>query len=161
MEETATENQLLTFYCGAEVFAIDILKVKEIKEYTELTSIPLMPKAVQGVINLRGQVLPIIDLNIRFGRPAAKITRRTCIIVVEISGNEEISSIGILVDSVNEVVSVFQNDIEQAPSFGSKIRNDFIQSIAKVNGKFIIILNMEQVLSVEELSRIDEKLKDA
>ncbi|HNH06991.1 MAG TPA: chemotaxis protein CheW, partial [Leptospiraceae bacterium] len=74
MEETATENQLLTFYCGAEVFAIDILKVKEIKEYTELTSIPLMPKAVQGVINLRGQVLPIIDLNIRFGRPAAKIT---------------------------------------------------------------------------------------
>jgi purine-binding chemotaxis protein CheW len=148
------ENQFLSFLCGSEIFAIDILHIKEIKEYSTITSIPMMPPSVQGVINLRGNVVPIIDLNIRIGRSKIKVTKRTCIIIVEVEYQNEKLDLGLLVDSVSEVVEIPKDDIEKAPSFGSNIRNDFIKSIGKVSGEFIVILDMEKVLSVDELSNI-------
>ncbi|MCB1142046.1 MAG: purine-binding chemotaxis protein CheW [Leptospiraceae bacterium] len=149
------ENQYLSFVCGTEVFAIEILHIKEIKEYATITSIPMMPPSVQGVINLRGNVVPIIDLNLRIGREKTSISKRTCIIIVEVEYQEERLDLGLLVDSVSEVVEIPMTEIEKAPSFGSNIRNDFIRSIGKIAGKFIIILDMEKVLSVDELSVIN------
>ena len=149
------ENQFLTFNSSKESFAVDIQTVKEIKEFSSITIIPLMPKSVLGVINLRGNVVPIIDFQVRIGKEKSKITKRTCIIIVEIIHLDEKMEVGILVDSVSEVIDIPQEEIEKAPSFGSKIRNDFIKSIGKIDGKFIIILDITNVLSVDELSVVE------
>jgi purine-binding chemotaxis protein CheW len=149
------ENQFLTFLSGTETFAVDIHSVKEIKECTQITTIPLMPSSVLGVINLRGNVVPIIDLQIRVGREKSKISKRTCIIIVEVSYTDEKMDVGLLVDAVSEVIDIPLTDIEKAPSFGSKIRNDFIKSIGKIEGRFIIILNTINVLSIDELSVVE------
>ena len=149
------ENQFLTFNSSNESFAVDIHSVKEIKEFSSITTIPLMPKSVLGVIHLRGNVVPIIDFQVRIGKEKSKITKRTCIIIVEIIHLDEKMEVGILVDSVSEVIDIPQEEIEKAPSFGSKIRNDFIKSIGKIEGKFIIILDITNVLSVDELSVVE------
>lgn len=149
------ENQFLTFLSGLETYAVDIHSVKEIKEYSTVTPIPLMPASVLGVINLRGNVVPIIDLQLRLGREKSKISRRTCIIIIELSIGEERVDLGILVDSVSEVIDIPLGDIEKTPSFGAKIRNDFIKSIGKVDNRFIVILDMFNVLSIEELSVVE------
>lgn len=154
------ENQYLTFRCGDEHFALGIHCIKEIKGYTPPTLIPMMSKSIKGVINLRGTVLPIVDLNVRFGRDFTKITKRTCIIIVEIQGESENEklNIGLLVDGVNEVIDILPTDIEKTPGFGAKIRNEFIKGIGKIAGKFVIILDIQKLLSVEELSSIDEEI---
>lgn len=149
------ENQFLTFHSGSESFAVDIHIVKEIKEYSQVTPIPLMPSSVLGVINLRGNVVPIIDLQLRLGREKSRVNKRTCIIIIEITLGEERMDLGILVDAVSEVIDIPLGDIEKAPSFGAKIRNDFIKSIGKMEGRFIIILDMINVLSIEELSSVE------
>ncbi len=149
------ENQFLTFISGSESFAVDIHSVKEIKEYSHITTIPLMPISVLGVINLRGNVVPIIDLQVRIGKEKSKITKRTCIIIVELTYSDEKMDVGLMVDAVSEVIDIPITEIEKAPSFGSKIRNDFIKSIGKIEGKFIIILNIINVLSIDELSVVE------
>jgi purine-binding chemotaxis protein CheW len=149
------ENQFLTFISGSETFAVDIHSVKEIKEYSHITTIPLMPNSVLGVINLRGNVVPIIDLQVRIGKEKSKITKRTCIIIVELNYSDEKMDVGLMVDAVSEVIDIPITEIEKAPSFGSKIRNDFIKSIGKIEGKFIIILNIINVLSIDELSVVE------
>lgn len=149
------ENQFLTFISGSETFAVDIHSVKEIKEYSHITTIPLMPLSVLGVINLRGNVVPIIDLQVRIGKEKSKITKRTCIIIVELNYSDEKMDVGLMVDAVSEVIDIPITEIEKAPSFGSKIRNDFIKSIGKIEGKFIIILNIINVLSIDELSVVE------
>jgi purine-binding chemotaxis protein CheW len=154
------ENQYLTFRCGDELFALGILSIKEIKGYTPPTSIPMMTKSIKGVINLRGAVLPIVDLNLRFGREPTKITKRTCIIIVEViseTDNEKLI-IGLLVDGVNEVIDIPSTEIEKTPGFGAKVRNDFIKGIGKISGKFVIILDIQKLLSIEELSSIEEEV---
>jgi purine-binding chemotaxis protein CheW len=148
------DNQFLTFSLGQEAFGIGILHIKEIKEFGGVTQIPMMPHFVRGVINLRGNVVPVIDLGVRFGRGDIPITRKTCIIIVEINTEDELIDIGILVESVNEVLEIPPDKIEPAPSFGSKIRTDFIQGIGKSDNRFIIILNVQKVLSVDELSHL-------
>lgn len=152
------ESQYLTFLSGSEVFGIGILKIKEIKEYSSVTTIPMMPEYVKGVINLRGNVVPIIDLLVRFGRGKSTISKRSCVIIVEVEHEEESIDIGILVDAVNEVVDIPPTSIEPAPSFGAKIRIDFIQGIGKLENQFVILLNVNKVLSISELSSIEEKL---
>ncbi len=152
------DNQFLTFFSNEEVFGIRILQVKEIKEYAEVTAIPLMPEFVKGVINLRGNVVPIIDLPIRFGREKTLITKRTCIIILEVSHDSESLDIGILVDAVSEVIEIPKNMIEPTPSFGSKIRNDFIMGIGKLEQRFVILLDINKVLSVGELSMLEENI---
>ncbi len=148
-------QQYLTFTLGDEMFAIEILNIKEIIEYGSLTTVPMMPKFVRGVINLRGRVVPVIDLSVRFGRKATKITKRTCNVIIEVQAGGQTIDIGILVDTVLEVLEIAAIDIEQAPSFGSNVSNDFIGFISgmgKVNGEFVIILGLDNAISVEEMT---------
>ncbi|WP_018605297.1 chemotaxis protein CheW [Uliginosibacterium gangwonense] len=144
-------TQYLIFTLGGESFAIGILSIKEIIEFGQLTEVPMMPTVVRGVINLRGAVVPVIDLAVRFGRPPTKVARRTCIVIIELINDDVRMDVGIVVDSVNEVIDILKNDIEAPPSFGARIRTDFIAGMGKVNGNFVIILDVIKVLSFEEI----------
>lgn len=143
--------QYLTFMLGGEAFAIGILGIKEIIEYGHLTEVPMMPACVRGVINLRGAVVPVMDLQARFGRAASEVTKRTCIVIVELGDAAESQVIGVVVDAVNEVLDLPAADIEPPPSFGASIRSDFVSGMAKVRGKFVIVLDMATVLSLESV----------
>ena len=145
-------SQYLTFALGGEMFAVGILNVKEIIEYGNLTEIPMMPTFIRGVINLRGSVVPVIDLAARFGGSPAELGKRTCIVIVEVADADTQHDIGIMVDAVSEVLDIPASEIEPPPSFGAKIRADFIFGMGKVGGKFVIILNIDKVLSVEEIA---------
>lgn len=147
-------SQYLTFALGTEMFAVGILNVKEIIEYGNLTEIPMMPAFIRGVINLRGSVVPVIDLAARFGGSQTEVGRRTCIVIVEVQADDAKHDIGIIVDAVSEVLDIPGSEIEPPPSFGAKIRADFIFGMGKVAGKFVIILNIDQVLSVDEIAML-------
>jgi purine-binding chemotaxis protein CheW len=148
------QGQYLTFMLGGEIFAIGILSIKEIIEYGNLTEVPRMPEFIRGVINLRGAVVPVIDLGSRFGKQQSAVSRRTCIVIIEVSHEEEQHVVGVMVDAVNEVLDISPGEIEPAPSFGAKIRADFIRGMGKVNGKFVIILDVDHVLSMDEMSSL-------
>ena len=154
------EGQYLTFTLGKEMFAIGILNIKEILEYGQLTSVPMMPAFIRGVINLRGAVVPVVDLGARFGGQQSEITKRTCIVIIEVATDDTRQDIGVVVDAVSEVLEIPEEEIEPAPAFGARIRADFIAGMGKVNGKFVIILEVDKVLSVDELaivSRVGEE----
>jgi purine-binding chemotaxis protein CheW len=146
----AEPTQYLTFMLAGEVFALGILQVKEIIEYRGLTEVPMMPPSVRGVINLRGAVVPVVDLLARFGRPSSPVTKRTCIVIVEVQAAEERHVIGVVVDAVNEVLEIAPSDIEPPPAFGARIRSDFIQGMGKVRERFVILLEADQVLALDE-----------
>jgi purine-binding chemotaxis protein CheW len=146
----ALPSQFLTFMLGEERYAVGILHIKEIIEYGSLATVPMMPDCVRGVINLRGAVVPVMDLSARFGRGQSVIGKRSCIVIVE-AGGEEKQVLGMLVDAVNAVVEIGAEDIEPAPSFGTRIRPDFIAGMGKYNGRFVILLDIERVLSSEEI----------
>lgn len=148
------QQQYLTFMLGGETFAIGILGIKEIIEYGQLTEVPMMPSFIRGVINLRGSVVPVVDLSCRFGRHSSEVTRRTCIVIVEVKAGEGQQDIGIVVDAVNEVLEIPKDQIEPPPTFGAKIRADFISGMGKVDGHFVILLSVDRVLSVEEMSQL-------
>ena len=152
------QQQYLTFMLGGETYAMGILAIKEIIEYGNLTEVPRMPQFIRGVINLRGAVVPVIDLSSRFGKQATKVTRRTCIVIVEVAGGGEMQNetqdVGVMVDAVNAVLEIPAGEIEPPPSFGANIRADFINGMGKVNGKFVIILNIQHVLSVDEMATL-------
>lgn len=160
VEPMAAENagqevqQYLTFMLGGEVFAIGILHIKEIIEYGQLTGVPMMPEFIRGVINLRGSVVPVIDLASRFGGKPSAITRRSCIVILELEADADTQVIGVVVDAVNEVLEIAGADIEPPPSFGTRIRTDFIQGMGKVQERFVIILDVNNVLSVNELAMV-------
>ena len=147
-------SQYLTFSLAGEMFAVGILNVKEIIEYGHLTEIPMMPAFIRGVINLRGSVVPVIDLAARFSSKPTEVARRTCIVIIEVSDDDTRHDIGIMVDAVSEVLDIPSSEIEPPPSFGAQIRADFIFGMGKVNGAFVIILNIDKVLSVEEIAMI-------
>ncbi len=144
-------DQYLTFMLGGETFAIGILSIKEIIEYSTLTEVPMMPACVRGVINLRGAVVPVIDLAVRIGRGQAPVTKRTCIVIMEVLMNDERQDIGVVVDAVNEVLEIPLADIEPPPSFGSQVRTDFMRGMGKVNQKFVILLDVDRVLALDDL----------
>jgi len=146
--------QYLTFLLGGEMFAVGILNVKEIIEYGQLTESPMMPAFIRGVINLRGAVVPVIDLAARFGKTQSLIGKRSCIVIVEVCENDLRHDIGLLVDAVSEVIEIPASDIEPPPSFGARIRADFIHGMGKVAGKFVILLNIIKVLSVDEIAML-------
>ena len=151
----AEAAQYLTFMLAGEPFAIGILSIKEIIEYHGLTEVPMMPPCVRGVINLRGAVVPVIDLQARFGRPASPTTKRTCIVIVEIGDETDNSQgrqvVGVVVDAVSEVIDIPALDIEPPPTFGAQIRSDFIAGMGKVRNKFVILLDVRRVLTLEDL----------
>jgi purine-binding chemotaxis protein CheW len=148
------QRQYLTFMLGSEIFAIGILNIKEIIEYGQLTEVPRMPDFIRGVINLRGAVVPVIDLSSRFAKQLSTISRRTCIVIIEVLYEEEQHIVGVMVDAVNEVLEIPPEEVEPAPSFGAKIRADFIRGMGKVDGKFVIILDVDHVLSLDEMSNL-------
>ena len=145
-------SQYLTFAVGGEMFAVGILNVKEIIEFGHITEIPMMPAFIRGVINLRGSVVPVIDLSSRFGSKSTEVGRRTCIVIVEVLAAEGRHDIGVIVDAVSEVLEIPASEIEPAPAFGAKIQVEFIAGMGKVAGRFVIILNIQQVLSVDEMA---------
>ncbi|MBS4099596.1 MAG: chemotaxis protein CheW [Sulfuricella sp.] len=150
------QGQFLTFLLGGEMFAIPILNIKEIIEYGSLTSVPMMPAFIRGVINLRGRVVPVVDIAQRFGRNPTAVTRRTCIVIVEIVADGERLDVGMVVDSVSEVLEIPHGEIEPPPSFGARIRADFIYGMGKISGKFVVILNVDKVLSIEEMALLGQ-----
>jgi purine-binding chemotaxis protein CheW len=150
----AQTHQYLTFMLGGELFAIGILCIKEIIEYSSLTEVPMMPAAVRGVINLRGAVVPVMDLLIRFGKKSSPVSKRTCIVIIEVTGLGERQDIGIVVDSVDSVLDIPASEIEPPPTFGAGIRTDFIRGMGKVNGKFVILLDVNHALAVEEVAAL-------
>jgi purine-binding chemotaxis protein CheW len=148
------KNQYLTFVLGAEAFAMDIRSVKEVIQYGSLTEVPLMPEFIRGVINLRGAVVPVIDLSVRFGRAATDVSRRTCIVILEVEHEGTLVELGIIVDNVSEVLEIGDSDIEPAPAFGSALRSEFIAGVGKVGGRFVIVLDVRHVLSIDEMASL-------
>ncbi len=149
------EGKYLTFSLAKEEYGIGILKVKEIIGMMSITTVPRTPGFVKGVINLRGKVIPVVDLRLKFGMEEIAYTERTCIIVVEISGQAGPVLIGIVVDSVSEVLNVKGGDIEETPTFGARLDTDYILGMAKMNGGVKILLDINRVLSGEETSFLE------
>ncbi len=149
-------KQYLTFLSTGETYGIGILCIKEIIEYAGLTEVPLMPPSIRGVINLRGAVVPVLDLAVRFGKVPDEATKKTCVVIVEVNSEGQRSIMGVVVDAVNAVQKIAEADIEPAPGFGAKVRTDFIEGMGKVNGKFVILLNVNQVLSAQELGALNQ-----
>jgi purine-binding chemotaxis protein CheW len=148
------QRQYLTFMLSGETYAIGIVRIKEIIQYGQLTEVPRMPAFIRGVINLRGAVVPVIDLSARFGKQPTEIGRRNCIIIIEVEVGEETQSVGVMVDAVNAVLEIPNSEIEPAPTFGTNIRADFIGGMGKINGKFVIILNIQHVLSMDDMEAL-------
>jgi len=147
-------QQFLTFVVGGSTFAAAIASIKEIIEYRKPTDVPMTPPFVRGVINLRGRVVPVIDLSVRFGRSPIEVAQRTCIVILEIQQEGEEHGIGVLVDAVSAVLEIGEADMEPPPNFGANLRTDFITGMGKIGEKFVIILDIEKVLSVEELAAL-------
>jgi len=154
MTRQSEPEQYLSFQLGTDVFACNILQVKEILEYHRLTSVPQMPAFVHGVMNLRGTVVPVIDLAQRCGRPASTILRRSCIVILEAGQEGQRQYVGMLVDAVHEVISLTADDILSAPAFGNHLRPDFIAGVTHRQHGFIMLLQMDKVLSIEEMASL-------
>lgn len=152
------EDQYLTFKVGEDDFAVEIIHVKEIISYEPLTLVPHVPDFIGGVINLRGNIIPIINLSRRFGKAGGEVTKLTCFIIVEQNIDDDTMEFGMLVDAVSEVIPINKENIEDAPSFGAKIRSDYIAGIGKQNDQFIIILNLSKVVDLKEIAYHQEQI---
>jgi purine-binding chemotaxis protein CheW len=149
--ESNEQTQHLTFHLAGEEYAIGILKVKEIIEYGTLTVVPQTPPSVRGVINLRGNVVPVVDLAIKFGMAQSPITSRSCIVIVEVALDGEQAVMGIIADSVSQVIDLPLNEILPPPAFGTRIKAGYLHGMAKADKKFFLILDIDKVLTAEEL----------
>jgi len=149
---SANTRQYLTFQLDEEIFAIDVVNVREILEFNTVTKVPQTPEYMRGVINLRGSVVPVLDMRLKFGMSVTEKTINTCIVVVEVAMEDENVIIGALVDSVQEVFELDPESIEPAPRIGIQLRNGFIKGMGKKDDRFVIILDIERVFSYEELS---------
>lgn len=149
--------QYLTFTLRDEVFAMDIRRVREIIQYSSMTAVPHMPEFVRGVINLRGAVVPVIDLHSRFGRGRSDIGKKTCIVIFDGSREGEKLELGLMVDAVSEVIDISQSMIEPAPQFGASIARDYIHGMGKVGSKFVVILEPDRALDIEDMANLVEQ----
>jgi purine-binding chemotaxis protein CheW len=153
-------TQYLTFKLVDEVFALDITKVREVLDFTTVTKVPRMPEFLRGVINLRGTVVPVVDLKLKFGMAKTEQTVNTCIIIVEVKVDDETTILGALADSVQEVLDLDADHIEPAPRIGTRLNTAFIKGMGKYNDKFIIILDVDKVFSADELSLVQAVQED-
>ena len=158
VKETTDQTQYLTFHLAGEEYAISILRVKEIIEYDTLTKVPKTPPSIRGVINLRGGVVPVVDLAVKFGMPESPVTKRTCIVIVEADLEGEKTVMGVVADAVSEVMDLRPQDIETPPAFGTRAHVDYLDGLGKTGKKFVLILNIDRVLSAQEL-QVAEELK--
>ncbi|WP_454254213.1 chemotaxis protein CheW [Pseudomonas sp. Marseille-Q8238] len=150
-EQTLQRQQYLTFVLDGEHYAVDTLNVREIIELGALTQVPRMPPTIRGAINLRGAVVPVLDLQARFGAGATHLTRRTCIVILEVHEDGQPQVLGVLVEAVSEVLEIDASEIRPAPAFGSRIRSDFIQGMARLDERFVTLLALDRVLRLDEI----------
>jgi purine-binding chemotaxis protein CheW len=150
-KEEAVQQQYLTFFLADEEYAINIQRVKEIIEYTTVTKVPKVPEWIRGVINLRGNVVPVVDLAVRFGLAESLVTKTTCIVIVEVEQDSERTVMGVIADAVNQVIDLTPKDIEEPPAFGTRVRLEYLFGMGKLGKKFALILNIDTVLSNTEL----------
>jgi purine-binding chemotaxis protein CheW len=150
----ARAGKYLTFHLASEEFGIGVLKVREIMGLQEITAVPQTPLHLKGVINLRGKVVPVIDLRLKFGLPAAEYTQRTCIIVTQVRGESGPVLMGVVVDGVSEVLNLTGAEIEDTPEFGDEFAGGYLLGMAKVKGKVKILLDIDKVLSTQELQNL-------
>jgi len=148
-------GKYLTFQLANEEFGIRVLKVREIMGLQEVTAVPQTPAHIKGVINLRGKVVPVVDLRLKFGIPAAEYTQRTCIIVTQVQGELSTILMGIVVDGVSEVLNLAGGEIEDTPDFGEQVAGQYLLGMAKVKGKVKILLDIDRVLSSQELHNLN------
>jgi len=150
-DEATQQNQYLTFYLAGEEYGIGILRVREILEYDTLTKVPQTPPSIRGVINLRGSAVPVVDLAAKFALPPSPVTKRTCIVIVEVDLAGQRTVMGVLADAVSQVVDLTATDIEAPPAFGTHVRPHYLQGMAKVGKKFLLLLEVDGVLAAPEL----------
>lgn len=161
---TSSRSQYLTFVIGSDTFALSLLKVKEIIEYNAVTHVPRMPEWIRGVINLRGNVVPVVDLAVKFRQQANEVGKQTCIVIAEVQCDNETTVMGVMVDSVREVVDWQPNEIQVPPSFGTRLKADYLVGMAGSGKKFSLVLDIDKVLSIDELlelAPIDEAIAEA
>jgi len=151
VKKTTDQAQYLGFYIAEEEYAIGILRVKEILEYDTITKVPGTPPSIRGVINLRGSVVPVVDLALKFGLPESPITKRTCIVVVEVDLDGERTVMGVMADAVSQVIDLGPEDVEPPPAFGTRVHMDYLLGMGKAGKKFILLLDIDRVLSANEL----------
>lgn len=150
--EAAERMQYLTFQLAGEEYALGILRVREIIQWQEVTRVPTAPAPIRGVLNLRGSVVPVVDLGIRFGLGATEPTRRTCIVIVEVEREEGGQTVmGIVADAVSQVMDLGEGDIEPPPSFGTRMRVEFLEGMARMGDRFALVLDVDRLLSTAEL----------
>jgi purine-binding chemotaxis protein CheW len=149
-------GKYLTFYLGKEEYGLEILKVREIIEMMDVTSVPRTPDFIRGVINLRGKVIPVIEIRQKFGLESVEDTDKTCIIVVQISRGDTQVKMGVIVDEVSEVLDISRDNLEPSPQFGTSINTDFILAMGRVDERLIMLLDVDQVLSSGELERLGQ-----
>ncbi|MDA8098093.1 MAG: chemotaxis protein CheW [Nitrospiraceae bacterium] len=157
--ETIIATQYLTFKLSDEIYALDIGKVREVLDFTTVTKVPRTPDFMRGVINLRGSVVPVVDLKLKFGMPATEKTLNTCVIITEVTVEGDTTVLGCLADSVQEVLDLDGEHISPAPKIGTKLRTEFIRGMGKRDDRFIIILDIDKVFSAGELS-LAERAQD-
>ena len=153
---SAMLNQYLTFTLDKELYAMDIAKVREVLEYTDITRVPRTPDFLRGVINVRGRAVPVVDMRLKFGMTKTEVTVNTCIIIVEVDVDGENTILGALADSVQEVFDLEPDQIEPAPRLGTRIKTEFIEGMGKNGEQFIIILNIDRIFSAEELAIVKD-----
>jgi purine-binding chemotaxis protein CheW len=156
-----TSGQHLTFFVGAEEYAVNILKVKEIVEYEMVTSVPNTALWIRGVTNLRGNVVPVIDLAVKFGLPPSSVSKLSCIVITEIHYENEKLTLGVMADSVSQVVEFSEEDVETPPPFGTRVKLDYLLGMGKMGKRFCLILDIDRVLSTDELLAANDAANDA
>lgn len=154
MTEENSNNQYLSFQLDSEVFGLEIGRVREVLDFTSVTRVPQTPEFMRGVINLRGSVVPVMDLRLKFGMAQAESTVNTCIIITEVEIEGEITVLGALADSVQEVLELEPDQIEPAPKMGTELPTDFIKGMGKREEQFVILLNIDKVFSIEDIADI-------
>lgn len=155
-DKNENASKYLTFLLNGESYAVSILKVKEIIEHGEVTPMPMMPDFICGTINLRGRAVPVIDLAKRLGFVSADVSRHTCFIIIELQTDDEMMNLGVVVDAVSRVIDFKPEDIEKTPSLGDNIRTDFIQAMGKIDEQFVIMLDIDRVLSMDDVKTLAE-----
>jgi len=158
--DAVQSDQHLTFVLSEEEFAIPVITIREIIEYGHLTNVPMVPEFIQGVVNLRGNVVPVFSLAKKFGLEVGEVGKRTCIIILDAQIEGETVVMGVVVDKVLQVIEIPENNIEPAPTLGATIRTDFIKGMGRLDNNFIIILDIVQVLSAEEIALVHDIHKD-
>lgn len=146
------DQQYLSFNVSGTAYGINIESIEEVYEYGMVTQVPMTPAHIRGVLNLRGSIVPIIDLSVRFGKTSEPISKKSCVIILQLMSEDETVILGCVVDAVNEVVMIVDDEIKPTPSFGMDVRTEFVSGMSDVNEGFIILLNIEEVFSIEELA---------